>query len=89
MKRILLLLGFTGVMSISAWAQRPLKTQATIDGFYSLPMARMLDTLSLKCQTRIIYEPEMLKDYMVTDRYLNESVKDVLGKICRDNKLYY
>nr|WP_068888313.1 TonB-dependent receptor [Pedobacter panaciterrae] len=89
MKRILLLLGFTGVMSINAWAQRPLKTQATIDGFYSLPMARMLDTLSSKCKIRIIYEPEMLKDYMVTDRYLNESVKDVLGKICSENKLYY
>lgn len=89
MKRILLLLGLTGAMSINAWAQRPLKTQATIDGFYSLSMTKMLDTLSLKCKIRIIYEPEMLKDYMVTDRYLNDQVKDVLGKICRENKVYY
>jgi len=89
MKRILLLLGLTGAMSMNAWAQRPLKTQATIDGFYSLSMTKMLDTLSLKCKIRIIYEPEMLKDYMVTDRYLNDPVKDVLGKICKENKLYY
>jgi len=89
MKRLLFLLGFTAFIAASASAQSKLSTTASISGFYSMSMTEMLDTLATKSQLRIVYDGAMIKDYMVTDRYMEEPVKDVLAQICRDNNLYY
>ncbi|TDQ10104.1 TonB-dependent receptor [Pedobacter metabolipauper] len=89
MKRNLLLLSMVSLISMNAWAQRPLKTRATLDGFYTLSMSKMLDTIIFQTKLRIIYDPEMIKEYSVVEHYFNENVADALARMCKDNKLYY
>ena len=89
MKRILLLLAFMCLMCFAAQAQRQLKTQATITGFYTTSMIKMLDTIAYKCKIRIVYDPEMVKDYGITEHYYNENIKNVLFKMCKENGLHY
>jgi len=89
MKRILLLISICCVISFSAKAQRPLKTQAVISGFFTLPMETMLDTIANRSKIRFIYDHEMLKDLQVTDRFIEEPIKNVLAKIFKANNLHY
>ena len=89
MKRILLLISICCVISFSAKAQRPLKTQAAISGFFTLPMETMLDTIANRSKIRFIYDHEMLKDLQVTDRFFEEPIKNVLAKIFKANNLHY
>jgi ferric enterobactin receptor len=89
MKRILLLISISCAMSLTAFAQRPLKTKAVISGFYTLPIEDMLDTIANKGNLRFIYDHEMLKELHITDHYNQEPIKNVLLNICRENSLHY
>lgn len=89
MKRILLLFSMSCAISFSAFAQRPLKTDAVISGFFTTSMESMLDTISRKSKIRFIYDHEMLKNIQITDRFYEEPVKNVLSKIFKSNNLHY
>lgn len=89
MKRTILLLILTNLLSFSVIAQQKLKTTAVIDGFYTTSVDKMLDTIAVQCKLRIIYDPDMVRQYSVTNHFFNEKVKDVLADICKSNGLRY
>jgi len=89
MRRILLLFSMSCVFSLTAFAQRPLKTDAVISGFFTIPMETMLDTIARKSKIRFIYDHEMIKNIQITDQFHQEPVKNVLSKIFKSNDLHY
>lgn len=70
-------------------AQRPLDSKATISGFYTCSLSRMLDQIMLQSGVRIVYDLQMISEYNVVDHYDNENVKDLLDGLCKQNRLRY
>jgi ferric enterobactin receptor len=89
MKQILLITNFIFLISLTARAQRPLESQARFDGFYTLSLDKMLDTLAVKCHARIIYDKAVVEDYSIVDHFFNESLKEVLGGLCDKYGFHY
>lgn len=89
MRRILFGLLVTLVITYTAKAQRPLKTEATIDGFYTTTMDKILDTMMSGSDIKIVFDRNMVSKYNVVDRFNKENIKDVIVQLCKKNKLYY
>lgn len=88
-KELLLLVLMGTAWAQTALAQRPLKTDAVLNGFYTCSMDKVLDTIMATSGIRIVYDREILSKYNVVDRYNNEKVKDLIAVLCKQNKLYY
>jgi ferric enterobactin receptor len=89
MKKIYLVFIFLSAYVTAAYAQNPLKSNAVMNGFYTISMDRLLDTISLKADIRIVYDKEKVKDIIISDRYNNDNIRYVMDKICKANGLYY
>ncbi|MDN5286151.1 MAG: hypothetical protein JWR38_2425 [Mucilaginibacter sp.] len=89
MKQLLLITNFIFLISLTARAQRPLESQARFDGFYTLSLDKVLDTIAVKCHARIIYDKDVVDDYNVVDHFFNESLKEVLGNLCDKYGFHY
>jgi len=89
MKQILLIISLIFLISLSAKAQRPLDSQARFDGFYTMSLDRLLDTIAAKCKVSIIYDKHTVEDNYIVDHFFNESLKDVLGRLCSSYGLHY
>jgi ferric enterobactin receptor len=89
MKKEIWLMVIIMVITYTAKAQRPLKTTATISGFYTTSMDKVLDTIMAGSDIKIVFDRNLVRKYDVVDRYNNENVKDVIVQLCKKNKLYY
>lgn len=76
-------------ITCTAAAQRPLRTEATINGFYTTTMDKVLDAMMVGSSLKIVFDRAVVSKYDVVDRYNNENVKDVIAQLCKKNKLYY
>ncbi|TKC59084.1 TonB-dependent receptor [Pedobacter hiemivivus] len=89
MRKEIWLIVITILITYTAKAQRPLKTEATINGFYTTSMDKILDTIMAGSDIKIVFDRSILSKYDVVDRFNNENVKDVIFQLCKTNKLYY
>lgn len=89
MRKVLWAMLVTILVMHVAKAQRPLKTDATIDGFYTTSMDKILDTMMSGTDLKIVFDRSLISKYNVVDRYNKENVKDVIVQLCKRNKLYY
>ena len=93
MKKIILVLLIT-IGGYAAFAQKPQKTQkiiekAQIDHFFTCSLDQLLDTLSIAYHLDIVFERDSLRKFDVAEHFFNESVKNVLDKVCGSNNLHY
>ncbi|EDM34488.1 putative outer membrane protein [Pedobacter sp. BAL39] len=89
MKRGLFLMALVCLMYVGARAQRPFVTKAALDGLYTMSMSRMLDTIAVRSNFRIVYEQEMVEGFSISDHFNQENVKEVLARMCKEHNLHY
>jgi ferric enterobactin receptor len=89
MKRLNLLFFLIGVTVFTAKAQRPFKNNNLISGFYATTMDKMLDTIGKQFHLEFVYDKDVLSQFDVVDHYMEEPIKDLLKKLCKDNHLRY
>lgn len=90
MKKLLLLFIITGFCT-AAIAQQTQKTlkKTRIDHFFTCPVDLLLDTLSRDYHLNIVFERDSVNKFDVAEHFFNESLKEVIEKVCRDNQLHY
>jgi ferric enterobactin receptor len=90
MKKLLLLILITGFAYIGVAQQTQKKLDKTnIDHFFTCSLDKLLDTLSLNYHLDIVYERDSLSKLDIAEHFFNESLRNVLTKVCRDNLLHY
>jgi ferric enterobactin receptor len=89
MKKLLLFI-ITGFCT-AAIAQQTQKTlkKTRIDHFFTCPVDLLLDTLSRDYHLNIVFERDSVNKFDVAEHFFNESLKEVIEKVCRDNQLHY
>ncbi len=90
MKKLLLLIVITGC-SAGAFAQQTQKIlkKTNIDHFFTCSLDLLLDTVSANYHLNIVFERDSVSKFDIANHFFSESLKEVLEKVCRDNKLHY
>lgn len=90
MKKLVLLLVFTGfgAGALAQHTQKILKN-TVISHFFTCTADRLLDTLAMEYHLNIVYERDSLSKFDVADHFFNESLKEVIEKVCSANNLHY
>jgi ferric enterobactin receptor len=75
----------------SAQAQRTKQVlkKTVISHFYTCALDELLDTLSMQYKLPIFFEREPIHKFDVNNRFFNETLRDVLKFVCRENGLQY
>lgn len=89
MRKEIWLLVIAVAITYTVKAQRPLQTEATINGFYTTSMDKLLDTIMAGSELKIVFDRSVVSKYNVVDHFNNENIKDVIVQLCKRNKLYY
>ncbi|RZL09259.1 MAG: TonB-dependent receptor, partial [Pedobacter sp.] len=89
MKKQFCLMLVTILISLGAKAQRPLKTTATITGFYTTSLDKMMDTIKATSGLKVVFDRPYISKYNVVEHYFSENVKNVIADLCKQNNLYY
>lgn len=90
MKKLVLLLVMTGI-GYNALAQSAQKilNKTVINRLFTCQMDQLLDTLGHDYHLNIIFERDSLHKMDVVEHFFEESLKDVLDKVCSENGLHY
>lgn len=92
MKKLFLsLLTIIIISSYSAHAQytKQILKKTVISHFYTCALDELLDTLSIKYKLPIFFDREPIHKMDVNNRFFNETLKNVLKYVCRQNGLQY
>lgn len=89
MRKEFLLMLLAVVISGSVKAQRPLKKDATVSGFYTTSLDKMLDAIVAVSGLKIVFDRTLISKYDVVEHYYEENVKDAIAQLCKQNKLHY
>jgi ferric enterobactin receptor len=90
MKKLLLLLIITGFTRF-AFGQKTQKIleKSNVNHFYTCSLDLMFDSLAMDYHINIVFERDSMKKFDVAEHYFNETLKFVLTKVCRENRLNY
>ena len=90
MKKLLLLLIITCFSClVHAQTTEKILRKNSLDKFVARPLDDLLDTLSANYNLKIVFERDSVHRYDVVERFFNESLNNVLAKVCDQFSLHY
>ena len=90
MKKLLLLLIITCFSClVHARTTEKILRKNSLDKFVARPLDDLLDTLSANYNLKIVFERDSVHRYDVVERFFNESLNNVLAKVCDQFSLHY